>query len=341
MMNFKSEIYRTKKGVQVCADSIEILPLVPEESVDLIFMSPPFALLHKKEFENKNEDEYVGWIRNFGKEAIRVLKPTGSFVMELGGEYRQGRPVRSLYNFRVLLDFCDNLGYNLAQEFFLYNPAAIPSPVEWVDVRKIRAKGAVNTVWWFSRTDCPKANVTKVLVPYSERMRKLLCNPDTYSQPRNLPPGHPTGPCFCKGTGGSIPPNLLQIYNADSNSHYFRACIALGELSHPAGFPQEFPDFFIRFLTDPDDVVLDIFSGSNTTGYVAEKLDRKWLSVEMNRKYATLSAIRFMEGWDIDQIKYVLSLIERGICPALSDFAPDIGEKTPKLTDFVEEKNDE
>jgi len=242
-------LYKTHKGVQVCADSIEVLPLMPEESVDLIFTSPPFALLRKKEYGNKNEDEYVDWIRNFGKEAIRVLKPTGSFVLDLGGAYRKGRPVRSLYNFRVLLDFCDNLGYNLAQEFFLYNPTMIPSPVEWVNKRKIRVKGAVNTVWWFSKNDYPKANVTKVLVPYSKRMQQLLRNPDKHFQPRKAPSGHAVGLGFCKDNAGSIPPNLLQISSADNSSHYFRTCRALGELSHPARFPPSFPDF--SFVSSP------------------------------------------------------------------------------------------
>lgn len=86
----EAEIYRTQKGVQVCADSIEILPLMPDETVDLIITNPPFALLRQKEYGNENQDEYVCWLRNFGREAIRVLKPTGSFVLDIGGAYQRG-----------------------------------------------------------------------------------------------------------------------------------------------------------------------------------------------------------------------------------------------------------
>lgn len=327
----EAELYKTQKGIQVCADSIEILSSMPNECVDLIVTSPPFALLRQKEYGNEDQDGYVSWLSSFGKAAIKVLKPTGSFVLDIGGAYQRGRPIRSLYNFRVLLDFCDNLGYNLAQEFFWYNPSKLPSPIEWVNKRKIRVKDAVNTVWWFSKTDYPKADVTRVLAPYSKRMQDLLRNPDKFYQPKERPSGHDISKGFGKDNNGAIPPNLLQISNTESNSHYLRACKALGESSHPARFPQGLPDFFIRFLTDPNDMVLDIFSGSNTTGYAAENLDRRWLSIEIDRKYAILSAVRFMEEWDIDQIKFVLSMIEQGSSPILNDFTPNTGKLSSRL----------
>ena len=137
--------------------------------------------------ESEKQDDYVQWLSEFGKEAIRTIKPKGSFVLDIGGAYQRGRPVRSLYNFRVLLDFCDNIGYRLAQEFFWYNPSKLPSPIEWVNKRKIRVKDAVNTVWWFSKTDYPKADVTNVLTPYSERTKALLRNPEKFYQPKERP----------------------------------------------------------------------------------------------------------------------------------------------------------
>jgi len=296
--NFPSDwqVYRTEHGLQLCADSLQALAVLPEASVDLIVTSPPFALLRQKAYGNEDQSEYVAWLGQFGVAAHRVLKPSGSFVLDLGGAYRRGRPVRSLYNFRVLLDFCDRLGYCLAEEFFWYNPAKLPSPIEWVNKRKLRAKDAVNTVWWFSKTDHPKADVTQVLVPYSERMKTLLKDPAKFYRPKERPSGHDIAESFGRQNGGAIPSNLLQIPNTDSNSHYLRACKLLGEDSHPARFPEALPRFFIRFLTSPGDVVVDIFSGSNTTGHVAECLGRHWLSIELDRAYARLSAVRFMEG---------------------------------------------
>lgn len=314
-------LYETNLGAQVCADSREYLSQMPEGTVDLIITSPPFALLRQKAYGNEYQDDYVEWLVGFGREAHRVLKETGSFVLDLGGAYERGKPVRSLYNYRVLIEFCDSLGYRLAEEFFWYNPAKLPSPIEWVNKRKIRAKDAVNTVWWFSKGDFPKADVRKVLVPYSERMKTLLRSPETFYTPKERPSGHDIGDRFGKDNGGAIPSNLLQIPNTDSNSHYLRTCKMLGEDSHPARFPGDLPRFFILFLTDPGDIVVDPFSGSNTTGSVAEELNRRWLSIEIDRSYACLSAIRFLDGCSEDQIRKALDDIRAGEVLNLSRIA--------------------
>ncbi len=305
-------VYKTRRGVQLCADSRAVLRTLPADSVDLIITSPPFALLRQKSYGNQSQAEYVAWLGEFGEAAFRVLKPTGSFVLDLGGAYERGRPVRSLYNFRVLLDWCDRIGYQLAEEFFWYNPAKLPSPIEWVNKRKLRAKDAVNTVWWFSKTDHPKADVTKVLVPYSERMETLLKDPGKFYSPKERPSGHDIATAFGKRNAGAIPSNLLRIPNTESNSHYLRTCKMLGRDSHPARYPSDLPRFFINFLTDADDLVMDIFSGSNTTGQVAEETGRRWISIESDRQFAVLSAVRFMTTWDDRSIETAVTDLENG-----------------------------
>src|SRR5262249_8816397 len=237
---------------------------------------------------------------------------SGSFVVDLGGAYQRGKPVRSLYSFRVLLEFCDTIGYHLAEEFFWHNPSKLPSPIEWVNKRKIRAKDSVNMIWWFSKTENPKADVRNVLVPYSERMRTLLKDPAAFYTPKERPSGHDIAEAFGKDNGGAIPPNLLQIPNTESNSHYLRACKMLGREGHPARFPTDLPAFFIKFLTDPGDIVLDIFSGSNTTGRAAEELGRRWLAVDLDRDYAALSAVRFMEGWKEERLRSAVQDLGKG-----------------------------
>jgi site-specific DNA-methyltransferase (cytosine-N4-specific) len=306
------QVYRTPRGVQLCGDSAELLAELPERSVDLVVTSPPFALLRQKRYGNKEQHEYVEWLGRFGEAAHPVLKDTGSFVLDLGGAYKRGKPVRSLYNYRLLLDFCDRLGYELAEEFFWFNPSKLPSPIEWVNKRKIRAKDAVNTIWWFSRSAEPKADVTRVLVPYSERMKTLLKNPEKFYRPKTRPSGHAIAETFGKDNGGAIPSNLLQIPNTESNSGYLRLCKMLRRNRHPARFPSGLPHFFVRFLTDPEDLVLDIFSGSNTTGQVAEELGRRWISMELDREYAALSAVRFMEGWTDDEVRGTIARLDAG-----------------------------
>lgn len=302
--------YKTKLGKAYCGDSRKLLKELENDSVDLVMTSPPFALLREKEYGNVLQDEYVSWLEEFAVEVKRVLKPTGSFVLDLGGAYQRGKPIRSLYNYNVLIRFVSEVGFNLAEEFFWYNPSKLPSPIEWVNKRKIRAKDAVNTVWWFSKTDFPKADVRKVLVPYSANMQKLLKSNGTYYKPKMRPSGHDISDKF-KDNGGAIPSNLLQIPNSESSSRYLKLSTQIGIKSHPARFPIKLPAFFIKFLTDEGDVVLDIFSGSNTTGEAAEQLNRKWIAFDNDPAYVANSSIRFFDA-PIDEMNVVYEKIKSG-----------------------------
>ncbi|MBD1894939.1 site-specific DNA-methyltransferase [Coleofasciculus sp. FACHB-129] len=294
-MNLKKPLYATNYGAAYIGDSLELLDCLESDSIALVMTSPPFALLREKSYGNVEQEAYIDWLFAFCRKVHRVLSPQGSFVIDLGGAYQSKRPVRSLYNYRLLIKLCDQLDFRLAEEFFWHNPSKLPSPIEWVNKRKIRAKDSVNTVWWLSKTDYPKANVSNVLVPYSERMKKLHENPEKYYKPKARPSGHDIGSGFATNNGGAIPSNLLQIPNSESNSRYIQLCKAVGIAAHPARFPQKLPRFFINFLTDPGDTVLDIFAGSNTTGAAAEALRRRWIAFEQNPSYLAASAFRFLE----------------------------------------------
>lgn len=307
-----TELYRTTFGRVIVGEAESVLWKLPAESVDLVITSPPFALLRQKAYGNLEQTAYVDWLVAFGDPVKRVLKQTGSFVLDLGGAYQRGKPVRSLYNFRVLLRLCDECGFYLAEEFFWHNPSKLPSPIEWVNKRKIRAKDSVNTVWWLSKTENPKADVSKVLTPYSKRMKKLLEAPDKFYVPKERPSGHDISAAFGKDNGGAIPGNLLQFPNSESNSIYIRLCRQFGFDPHPARYPKTLPNFFINFLTEPGDEVLDIFCGSNTTGEAAEELGRSWTGIEVNREYAIASAFRFMADWPSDNVASFVQNARRG-----------------------------
>ena len=296
-------LYRTHLGEAYLGDALDLLECLPDESIDLVMTSPPFALQRQKEYGNMDQNKYVDWLLSFTIEVKRVLKETGSFILDLGGAYHKGRPVRSLYNYRILIRLCDEQGWNLAEEFFWFNPSKLPSPIEWVNKRKIRVKDAVNTIWWLAKTDFPKADITKVLVPYSKRMKLLLQNREKYYLPKKRPSGHNISARFNEDKGGAIPPNLLQIPNTESNSQYLRYCKIVKVKPHPARFPQKLPEFFINLLTDIGDTILDIFAGSNTTGAAAESLGRKWIAFEIGQIYLATSAFRFLDKMDESMIK--------------------------------------
>ncbi|WP_425147826.1 DNA-methyltransferase [Deinococcus sp.] len=313
--------YVTPSGCAYCGDSLQLLDQLADSSVNLVMTSPPFALQRQKEYGNKQQHEYVEWLAQFAELVKRKLREDGSFVVDLGGAYQKGQPVRSLYNFRVLLHFCDVLGFHLAEEFYWYNPSKLPSPIEWVNKRKLRAKDSVNTVWWFSKTEAPKANVSNVLTAYSDRMKKLLDDPEKFYTPKKRPSGHDIGVGFGRDNGGAIPSNLIQAPNSESNGQYLAGCKATGIKGHPARFPAKLPEFFIRFLTDPGDLVLDIFAGSNTTGSVAEAEGRHWLAFEQNLEYVSASAFRFLSKQVREStLREVYTSILQGKTLDLTDF---------------------
>jgi DNA modification methylase len=292
--------YTTDSGMAVLGDSLGVMRNIPTGSISLVLTSPPYALHFKKAYGNKDKHEYIDWMLPFAREIKRILKDDGSFVLNIGGSYNKGTPTRSIYHFKLLVALVEEVGLHLAQECFWYNPAKMPMPAEWVTVRRVRVKDSVEHVWWLSKTPHPKANNRNVLRTYSADMIRL-----NKRKPRETtrPGGYIIKESFADlTTGGSIPPNvieedaaedMLRFGNNAANDRYTLKCKEAGVKIHPARFPAALPDFFIRLLTDRDDIVLDPFAGSNTLGMVAEKLCRRWVAIEMEEDYLRASKFRF------------------------------------------------
>ena len=282
--------HKTALGCIFHADSLDVMRRRRQASVDLVMTSPPFALTRKKDYGNEQEEAYLEWFRAFSQQFHRILKDDGSLVIDLGGAWKPGLPVRSLYHFKLLIMLCEEYGFHLAQEFYWWNPSKLPTPAEWVNVRRIRVKDAINTVWWLSKTPYPRASNRRVLQPYSDSMKTLLANGYTA---KLRPSGHDISENFSIDNGAAIPPNLIAIPNTESNSSYMRYCNTHGIKAHPARFPAALPEYFIRMLTDPGNLVFDPFGGSCITGEVAERLERKWVCVELVEEYLRGAKGRF------------------------------------------------
>lgn len=280
--------------------------------VQLILTSPPFPLNTKKSYGNLQGKEYLEWFTNLSEIFSDLLTDDGSIVIELGNAWEAKRPVQSLLHLQSLLGFVENkkAGLRLCQQFVCYNPSRLPSPIEWVNKQRIRTTDSFTHVWWMSKTDHPKADNSKVLRPYSKSMKSLLKR-QSYNAGKR-PSEHAIGEkSFLKKHKGSImhnmleleqidedrelrlPKNVLSIAHTQSNDFFLARCRAKGINPHPARMPLELATFFIEFLTDPGDIVLDPFAGSNTTGFCAESLGRKWVSIEVNKDYGKQSIIRF------------------------------------------------
>jgi site-specific DNA-methyltransferase (cytosine-N4-specific) len=286
-----SPIYRTQFGKAYCADSLDFLKTLDTSSIDLVMTSPPFALRRKKSYGNVTAEKYCDWFIPFAKEIRRVLKRNGSFVLDIGGSWNRGVPTRTLYHFDLLIALCERERlFHLAQEFYWYNPAKMPAPAQWVTIERIRVKDSVSPIWWLSKSSRPKASNRRVLKPYSKSMEYLLGR-GYNSGPR--PSGHVVSTKWSRRQLGAIPSNLINAANTRSQDPYLLGCRKYGLEVHPARFVEDVPEFFTKFLTRPGDTILDPFGGSNVVGAVAERMRRRWITIEINDTYVVGSAFRF------------------------------------------------
>jgi site-specific DNA-methyltransferase (cytosine-N4-specific) len=275
--------------------------------VDLVFTSPPFPLVRKKKYGNESGEAYVKWLAGLAPKLSELLSDTGSIVMEVGNAWVSGTPTMSTLSLEALLAFKKAAKLHLCQHVICHNPARLPGPAQWVNVERIRLKDSYTHVWWMSRTERPKADNSNVLVAYSKHMRRLLKRRSYNAGKR--PSGHVISKKgFLKNRGGAIAPSVLDVTDGPDktlpdallkfagtavDSDYQDYCERWALEPHPARMQSSLAAFFIEFLTDKKDLVLDPFAGSNTTGAVAETLGRGWVSVEADLSYAKGSRGRF------------------------------------------------
>jgi site-specific DNA-methyltransferase (cytosine-N4-specific) len=274
--------------------------------INLILTSPPFPLVTKKQYGNETGDTYLAWLISLAPRLARLLSDDGSIVLEIGNAWVKSLPVMSTLPLEALLAFKNAAGLHLCQQIICHNPARLPGPAAWVNVKRFRLKDSFTHVWWMSRSATPKADNRRVLTPYSADMRKLLKTQE-YNFGRR-PSGHRISERgFLTDHGGAITPNVIDLELDGSklpsamlrfsgtvwDAQYRKYCEANYLPTHPARMQVELAAFFTEFLTEPGDIVLDPFAGSNTTGAVAERLERRWISVEVRDEYARGSRGRF------------------------------------------------
>ncbi|WP_314243870.1 site-specific DNA-methyltransferase [Empedobacter tilapiae] len=313
------QIYKSKKGKLIQGNSIELLQNNEKLSelkgkINLIVTSPPFPLNNKKQYGNEKGEEYKDWFIKLAPIFSDLLAEDGSLVIEIGNAWEPERPVQSLLHLECLLGMVKHPEANLRliQEFICYNPSKLPSPAQWVTVNRLRTVDSYTHVWWIAKNDFPKADNSKVLRPYSKSMEQLLKR-QSYNSGKRPSEHQISEKGFLKDNGGSIshnffemealdekrdvrlPHSVLSFSNTNSNDYFLKSCREKGITPHPARMSGGLVNFFIQFLTDEGDLVLDPFSGSNTTGYCAEKLNRKWISFEVKEDYIEQAYVRFTD----------------------------------------------
>lgn len=309
--------YSSHGGAYYVGDSLALLSSPGFDAlkgkVQLLMTSPPYPLNKKKSYGNLKGDSYLRWIESLAPVFSKVLCDDGSIVIELGNSWEPKRPVQSLLAMEALLAFTKAKGANLRliQQFVCYNPSRLPSPASWVTVKPYRTVDSFTHVWWLAKTDYPKADNRRVLRPYSEAMKSLLKR-GSYSAGSRPSKHRITPKGFLRDQGGSIAhnffelepletnrdvrlPNAFSYSNTTSNDFFHRECQLQGIVAHPARMPVGLAAFFINYLTDEGDVVLDPFAGSNTTGYAAALSSRRWVAIEAEEEFVEQSRLRFLD----------------------------------------------
>ena len=278
----------TKSGVSFWGDSSVASSLFPGE-IELIITSPPYLLTNEREYRNiaKTESCYVVGMLHSMESLLKCLTPTGSVVLNIGDSIKKGTGYQSLYKERLLIGLEDKLGLHLVQTFVWYSPTKMPSGF-WVTQAKRDCVQATENFYLLSLNPKNKKNINqKIKVDYSESQKKYIKNAKRKSPiKRRMPSGQIANEeTFYKDGGGAIPSNLLFANPEPPNSSYSQYCRAQGLPRHPAMFNPELSSFFIEYLTNRGDVVLDPYAGSGSVSYSAESLGRHWVNFEVVEEY--------------------------------------------------------
>lgn len=289
-------IFETDRGFCLWANAEDALATIERSSVEIILTSPPYPMLRPKEYqrrEDRSTQKWTDWMLRLAEGWRDLLTPTGSMMINVGPVWEPGEPRQSTYIERFLIALEDQLGLYLCQHLAWESKTKLPVPLQWVGIRRVRAKCTVEPIIWVApNPSAVRADNRRVLKPYSKGALRAIAHPETGTHRR--PSGFTFGPSSFRDNGGAIPPALISSSGAAaSNSPYHRAVRAAGKTAHPATMPIDVAEFCIRFGTAEDDLVYDPFLGSGTTAVAAERLGRRWIGSERSREYIEHAQIRF------------------------------------------------
>lgn len=258
-MEIKTDLY--------LGDSKTVLKKLPDNSVDLIFTSPPYADQRKNTYGGIHPDKYVEWFLPISKELLRVLKPTGSFVLNIKERVTNGE--RSTYVMELILEMRKQ-GWLWTEEYIWHKKNCYPG--KWPN----RFRDAWERLLHFNKDKKFNMYQEEVMVPMGDwaktRLKNLSDTDKTRDESR-------VGSGFGKNISNwlerdmAYPTNVLHLATECNNKN------------HSAAFPEGLPEWFIKLLTKEGDIVLDPFMGSGTTNFVANRMKRNSIGIEIVPEY--------------------------------------------------------
>jgi site-specific DNA-methyltransferase (adenine-specific)/site-specific DNA-methyltransferase (cytosine-N4-specific) len=258
-MKIKSDLF--------LGDSNKILKRLPNDSVDLIFTSPPYADQRKNTYGGIHPDEYVEWFLPISEELLRVLKPTGTFILNIKEKVADGE--RSTYVMELIIAMRKQ-GWLWTEEFIWHKKNCYPG--KWPN----RFRDAWERLLQFNKNKKFNMYQEEVMVPMGDWSKARLKNlSDTDKQRDNSKVGSGFGKNISNWVNRdkAFPTNVLHLATECNNKN------------HSAAFPEELPEWFIKLFTKTNDIVLDPFMGSGTTNIVANRLSRNSIGIEIIKEY--------------------------------------------------------
>ena len=262
-------------------DCADWLPTLPNDSIDLVFTSPPYADNRKGTYDGIPIDGYVDWFLPIGQQLYRVVSPTGSFVLNIKERAVGGQ--RQTYVLELILGL-KKQGWLWVEEYIWHKKNSFPG--KWPN----RFRDAWERCLHFTKNKQFKMRQDEVMVPMGDWAKTRLANLSDRDQSRHesqVSSGLGRNVSHWVGRDKAYPTNVLHLATECSNRH------------HSAAFPRDLPNWFIRLFTDEGDVVLDPFIGSGTTALAASELRRHFVGIELDRDYYRIAdqalAIRLVE----------------------------------------------
>tara|TARA_R110000850_G_scaffold271905_1_gene406611 strand:+ start:4450 stop:5328 length:879 start_codon:yes stop_codon:yes gene_type:complete len=248
-------------------DSKNILKKLPDNSVDLIFTSPPYADQRKSTYGGIHPDKYVDWFLPISEELLRVLKPTGTFVLNIKEKVVKGE--RSTYVMELIIAMRKQ-GWYWTEEFIWHKKNAFPG--KWPN----RFRDSWERLLQFNKSKKFTMYQEEVMVPMGDWAKTRLKNLSETDKKRDE---SKVGSGFGKNISNWVdrdmayPTNVLHLATECNNKN------------HSAAFPEALPEWFIKLFTKQEDIVLDPFMGSGTTNFVAQRMNRNSIGIEILPEY--------------------------------------------------------
>lgn len=247
-------------------DCLDVMPTLPDKSVNLIVTSPPYGMMRANHYGGVQPDEYVDWFMPRAKEMMRLLTDDGSFVLNIRAGVTNGQ--RDLYPYKIIIRMREEQGWRLVEEYVWHKSKVLPMPAKHGRLKNawelmVHFTVSENFKWRPNEVRQREADATAV-DRRSRRTREGLSSTTRSGHTFHFAKAH-------QSDGLVMPSNVLVMSTAGSSGS-----------RHPAQFPEHLPAFFIKLLTDPGDTVLDPFLGSGTTYRVAQMLERKCVGIEID-----------------------------------------------------------